>query len=71
MFDLGQHIPGDRIAAELPLGQSGLLPGKEQLFAQFHRIFLRVIVIYRIVSYFLPFFHRYKKFICYFPLFGL
>ena len=36
VFNLGQHIPCDDLAAKLPLGQARFQPGKAQFFAQFH-----------------------------------
>ena len=70
-FDLGEHIAGDLLAAQLPLGQSCRQPGLPQLFTKVHRKLLSG-------NYHLPYystkkvnFHRHKKFICYFHPFAV
>ena len=37
MLDAGEHIPGDHVPADLPLGQSRLFSRLQQPFSQFHK----------------------------------
>lgn len=71
VLNAGEHIPGDLVPAERPLGQSCFQPRQAQFFSKLHSCPPFFPVVERIIPYLSPFFHCYKNFICYFSEFRL